>query len=187
LVEQGAGALRKPEEWNDATFRDRGDDVRHLIEAARSDGDLGRADWSRLGLAGHSLGGYTVLTLAGARPQWKVSGVKAVLALSPYTQAFIVHGTLSGLAAPVMYQGAHSISASPRRSTKRREHTPVTRAEVSPRARQGHAFSGWKAARGPIVGYSLAFLNRYVKGDPAEPLLTQATPGVSLLRHPGQP
>src|SRR6476659_4815569 len=46
---------------------------------------------------------------------------------------------------------------------------------------------GWKAARGPIVGYSLAFLNRYVKGDPADPLLTQAAPGVSLLRHPGKP
>ncbi len=63
------------------------------------------ADWSRLGLSGHSLGGYTVLALAGAWPEWKLAGVKAVLGLSPYSQPFIVHGTLSGLAAPVMYQG----------------------------------------------------------------------------------
>ena len=97
--------FRKPEERNDATFRDRGDDVRHLIEVARSDGGFRHADWSRLGLAGHSLGGYTVLALAGARPQWELAGVKAVLALSPYTQPFIVHGALSGLAAPVIYQG----------------------------------------------------------------------------------
>jgi predicted dienelactone hydrolase len=67
--------FRKPEDWNDATFRDRGDDVRRLIEAARSDDRFRPADWSRIGLAGHSLGGYTVLALAGAWPQWKLDGV----------------------------------------------------------------------------------------------------------------
>ncbi len=181
--------FRKPEEWNDATFRDRGDDVRRLIEAARSDGGFHRADWSRLGLAGHSLGGYTVLALAGAWPQWKLAGVKAVLALSPYTQPFIVHGTLSGLAAPVMYQGgtldfsitpalegAYGQSPEPKYLLVLNKATHLAWADI-----------GWKAARGPIVGYSLAFLNRYVKVDPADPLLTQAAPGVSLLRHPGKP
>ena len=32
-------------------------------------------------LAGHSLGGYTVLALAGAWPSWKLANVRAVLAL----------------------------------------------------------------------------------------------------------
>jgi hypothetical protein len=47
--------------------------------------------------------------------------------------------------------------------------------------------SAGRPARGPIVGYSLAFLNRYVNGDPADPLLTRAATGISLLRHRAQP
>ena len=48
---------------------------------------------------GHCVG------LAGGWASWKTPGVKAVLALSPYTQPYLVHETLGGLAAPVMYQG----------------------------------------------------------------------------------
>lgn len=55
----------KPENWNEATFEDRGEDVRHVEEAARVDDRFRRADWSRLGLVGHSLGGYTMLALGG--------------------------------------------------------------------------------------------------------------------------
>jgi predicted dienelactone hydrolase len=74
--------LRKPELWNDASYRDRADDIRGLIEAVRADARFrARVDWTRLGLAGHSLGGYTVLGLSGAWPSWKLPGVKAVLAL----------------------------------------------------------------------------------------------------------
>ena len=184
--------FRKPQEWNDATFRDRGDDVRHLIEAARSDERFRRANWSRLGLAGHSLGGYTVLALAGAWPQWKLAGVKAVLALSPYTQPFIVHGTLSGLAATVMYQGGtldFSITPALDKAKGAYEQSPEPKylLVLDKAAHLAWADIGWRAARGPIVGYSLAFLNRYVKGNPTDPLLTQAATGVSLLRHPAQP
>jgi hypothetical protein len=46
---------------------------------------------------------------------------------------------------------------------------------------------GRTAFRGPIVDYSVAFMNRYVKGNPADRLLTQAAPGISLLRHPVKP
>ena len=184
--------FRKPEEWNDTTFRDRGEDVRRLIEAARSDGGFRLADWSRLGLAGHSLGGYTVLALAGAWPQWKLAGVKAVLALSPYSQPFIVHGTLSGLAAPVMYQGGtldFTITPALDKAGGAYDQSPEPKylLVLDKATHLAWADLGWKAGRGPIVGYSLAFLNRYVKGDPADPLLTQAAPGVSLLRHLGEP
>lgn len=41
--------------------------------------------------------------------------------------------------------------------------------------------------RKPIVDYSVAFLNRYVKGQPAEPLLSQPGLGISLFRHPPTP
>jgi hypothetical protein len=34
-----------------------------------------------------------------------------------------------------------------------------------------------------IVAYGIAFLDRYVKGEPAEPALTRATPEVARLRY----
>jgi hypothetical protein len=43
-------------------------------------------DLGRLGYIGHSLGGDTVVGLAGGWSSWKTPGVKAVLALSPYTE-----------------------------------------------------------------------------------------------------
>src|SRR5215470_517223 len=98
--------FRNPDRWSERTYLDRGDDIRRLIGAIEQDDRFRfRADMSRLGLAGHSLGGYAVLGLAGAWPNWKMRGVKAVLVLSPYSQPYIVHRTLSGLSAPVMYQG----------------------------------------------------------------------------------
>jgi len=76
------------------------------MDAIKTDSRFrGLVDLDRLGLAGHSLGGYTVLALGGAWEDWKLSGVKAVLALSPYSQPFILTDTLSDLDAPVMYQG----------------------------------------------------------------------------------
>ena len=41
--------------------------------------------------------------------------------------------------------------------------------------------------RKPIVDYSVAFMNRYVKGQPAEPLRSEERPGISVLRHPATP
>lgn len=43
--------------------------------------------------------------LAGGWPSWKTPGAKAVLALSPYTEPVLVHGTLGAVSGPVMYQG----------------------------------------------------------------------------------
>ena len=87
-------------------FADRADDIGNLIAAIKTDErfrDL--VDWEHFGLAGHSLGGYTVLGLGGAWPSWKLPGIKAILALSPYVQPFVQHKTLTDLSAPVMYQG----------------------------------------------------------------------------------
>jgi pimeloyl-ACP methyl ester carboxylesterase len=101
-----ATPFSKPARWTERDFRDRGDDIRRLIAALRADRRLAAlADWSRLGLAGHSLGGYTALALAGAWPTWKIAGIRAVLALSPYGQPFIIHHTLARIDAPIMYQG----------------------------------------------------------------------------------
>jgi predicted dienelactone hydrolase len=98
--------FRNPPTWNEASYRDRAEDVRRLVNAIESDTRFRtRADLSHLGLTGHSLGGYTVLGLGGGWPNWRLAGIKAAPALSPYSQPFILHHTLSGLSAPVMYQG----------------------------------------------------------------------------------
>ncbi len=95
----------RPEQWSDATFRARDKDVETLIAAASHDPRFTQYDWNAIGLAGHSLGGYTVLGLAGSWRSWKDPRVKAVLALSPYATPYIVNHTLANIAVPVMYQG----------------------------------------------------------------------------------
>jgi pimeloyl-ACP methyl ester carboxylesterase len=183
----------KPENWNEATFEDRGEDVRHVAEAARVDDRFRHADWSRLGLVGHSLGGYTMLALEGAWPQWKRrAGVKAVLALSPYTQPFIVHGTLERLAVPVMYQGGtHDFGITPAIAKAQGAYDqspePKYLVVIDKAGHLAWTDLGRAVFRKPIVDYSVAFLNRYVKGQPAEPLLSQSGLGISLFRHPPTP
>jgi len=174
--------------WNDASYRDRADDIRQLLVAIATDERYrSRADLSRLGLAGHSLGGYTVLGLAGGWPSWKLPGVKAVLALSPYSQPYVEHDTLRNLGAPVMFQGgtrdfgitpfltrsggAYDLSASPKYLVEF----------------QGIGHLGWTdrmaAAHAGIAAESVAFFDRYVKGSPPSPILTQPLAGAALLRY----
>jgi pimeloyl-ACP methyl ester carboxylesterase len=179
-------AFRRPELWNDTTYRDREEDLRRLIHAIGSDERFGaRADLSRLGLSGHSLGGYTVLGLAGAWPSWKLGGVKAVLALSPYSQPFIVHDRLGGLDMPVMYQGGTrdlGITPSLRKNAGAYEKSPRPKYYVE-FDKAGHL--AWtnlsETAHRLIVAYSLAFMNHYVKGEPVDPILTHTRPGVARL------
>ena len=183
--EQGFGQVKA---WDEATYRDRADDIRRLVAALAEDARWrGRADLQRLGLAGHSLGGYTVLGLAGAWPGWKLDGVKAVLALSPYSQPFIQHRTLGGLAAPVMYQGGTrdlGITPALRRAMGGYDQSSAPKYYVE-FARAGHL--AWtdirRDAHAPIVAYSLAFMDRYVRAAPADPLLTHASAGVAALRY----
>ncbi len=181
--------FRKARMWNETSFRDRAEDIRRLIEAIRTDDRFReRVDWSRFGLAGHSLGGYTVLALGGAWPGWKLSNVKAVLALSPYTQPFLLHDTLPALSAPVMYQGGtwdYGVTPALHRSMGAydRSSEPKYYVEFD---RMGHfAWTdiGRRKARKAIIAYSLTFMNYYVKGEPPAPSLTQVLPGVALFRY----
>lgn len=178
-----------PRLWNDSTFRDRAQDFERVIQAIRTDARFrDRADLSRLALAGHSLGGYTVLGLGGAWESWRLSGVKALLALSPYDQPFVVDETLGGLSAPIMYQGGtldFGITPSVRKPGGGYDQTPPSKYFVEFRGAGHLAWTnvGNAAARDGIVSYSVAFLNHYVNEKPAAPLLTQSAPGVALLRY----
>ncbi len=182
--------FRNPEAWNDRTYRDRAEDIRRLIMALTTDQRFrDRVDLTRLGLIGHSLGGYTVLGLGGAWPSWRLHGVKAVLALSPYCQPFLVHQTLRGLAVPVMYQGGtFDFGITPALAKVRgafdQSSAPKYFVEFTG---AGHlAWTDLRAsAHQAIIAYSLAFLDHYVRGLPAAPVLTKALPGVAGWRYEG--
>jgi pimeloyl-ACP methyl ester carboxylesterase len=188
LREPPAQPWGQDELWTDATYRDRADDVRNIVRALRDDPKWrGRADLSRLGLMGHSLGGYTALGLAGAWPSWKLDGVKAVLGLSPVLSQFVHHGTLPKVGAPVMYQtGTRDYWV----ATSLQE--PGGGYELSPPPKYNIVFAdashrAWgeeeTAAHRVILAYARAFLDHYVKGDPADPVLTRREPGVAALRY----
>src|SRR4051812_6569576 len=54
--------FRTPERWTDQSYEDRRDDVRAIVAAlADSTALRGRIDFTRVAVAGHSLGGYTVM------------------------------------------------------------------------------------------------------------------------------
>ena len=180
--------FRNPDRWTDKTYLDRGDDIRRLIGAIeRDDRFRFHADMSRLGLAGHSLGGYTVLGLAGAWPNWKMRGVKAVLAFSPYSQPYIVHRTLAGLSAPVMYQGGtrdFGVTPAVQKTAGAYDQSPEPKYFVE-FDKAGHF--AWAdigiTAHEEIVAYSVAFMNHYVKGESEKPPLTKKIPGVAVMRY----
>ena len=80
-------------------------EMKSLVDELQNPGKkLFEIDWSRFGLAGHSLGGATVLALGGAWPSAKMPGVKAILAMSPYGEPLEKKGNLALVAGPVMFQ-----------------------------------------------------------------------------------
>jgi dienelactone hydrolase len=189
LIDRPEVPFRKARMWNQTTFDDRAEDVRRLISAIQQDERFReRVDWSRFGLVGHSLGGYTALGLAGAWPSWKLNGVKAVLALSPYTQPFVLHHTLRHLSAPVMYQGGtldYGVTPVIHKSKGAYDQSPEPKyyVEFNRIGHFGWADVGRKTARKAIIAYSLTFMNYYVKGGPPAPPLTQILPGVVRFKY----
>ena len=155
--------------WSDQTYRDRRDDVEALIAFVLShEPYASRVDRARIGLAGHSLGGYTVLGLGGAWPSWKDARVKAVLALSPYASPYLEHGTLGTMLVPVMYQGGTldlGITPSVAKDGGVYDRSSAPKYFVDFR-RAGHL--AWTDLnpmfQRDINAYALAFFDRYLKG-----------------------
>ena len=169
-------------------YADRARDISAALDALAADPQLSaHADLSRVALAGHSLGGYTVLAMGGALPTWKLPRVSAIVAFAPFTLPFGTHGNVHDLDAPVMYQvgsldpiftfpvanleGAYERSPAPKYY--------VEIAGASHLAWVGGVASGKEA----IVDYAIAFLDCYVKGEPESVLLQTTELGVAALRR----
>ena len=177
-----------PGEWTDATYVDRANDILAVYGALKAmPAYAKRLDFSRVGFVGHSLGGYTVVGLAGGWSAWgKAPGVRAVLALSPYIEPFVERGTLARLKVPIMFQGGTADSGITPNVTRRGggyDSAPLPKYLV---VFTGAAHNAWgdrtRQSHDDIVAYSIAFLDRYVRDLPAAAALTAAMPGVAWLK-----
>jgi len=191
---QSEQPFHNPDAWSKATYGDRRADLEAILDTILKEKSFQGVpiDSSRIGLAGHSLGGYTVLALAGAWPSWKDRRVKAVLALSPYCAPFIMKGDLGHLDVPVMYQGGTldiGITPSVRRPGGAYDLTSAPKYFLD-LAGAGHF--AWtnldKSYQSLINDYAVAFFDRYLKGtispDPLAHLLDRPWPNnVSDLKH----
>jgi predicted dienelactone hydrolase len=180
--------FRLPAEWSDATYVTRANDILAVHGALQANAAYAKQlDFSRVGYVGHSLGGYTVVGLAGGWSAWGTApGVRAVLALSPYVEPFVEHGTTSGITVPIMFQGGTEDGAVTPHVTK-----PGGAYDAAPAPKYLVVFTGathasWgdrrRGSHAGIVAYSIAFLDRYVRGLPATATLTTKRPGVASLR-----
>ena len=178
-VRRGAGELagfrpeqpfRDEKQWSDATYKGRAADIRALLDAAlRERSFQGVAvDAGRVGIAGHSLGGYTALGMAGAWPSWKDPRIKAVLALSAFCSPYVAKGDLGHLNVPVMYQGGtRDFGATPavRRFSGAYERSSAPKYYVE---FEGAGHFAWtdlnRSYQDLINAYSVAFFDRWVKG-----------------------
>ncbi len=111
--------------------------------------------------------------------------MKAILALSPYAAPFINKETLSGLDAPVMYQGGtRDIGITPfiNKVNGAYPQSPVPKYYVE---FDGAGHFAWTDLnpkyQSAIIDYSRAFLNKYLKGKPFPAALAMPHPGVTVV------
>ena len=177
-------SFRQPDHWNDRTYRDRAEDVEAVLDAVLREKTFHgiSVDAERIGLAGHSLGGYTVLGLAGAWPSWKDARVKAVLALSPFCAPYLEKGALGHMSVPVMYQGGTldlGITPFVRRPHGAFDSSSAPKYYVEFNGAGHFAWTNLNPKFQPAIGdYSVAFFDRYLKSssDRIAPLFQKPYP-----------
>ncbi len=169
--------------WTDSDYRDRAEDIRTVVNALADDPLYHNvADLERLALVGHSLGGYTVLGLGGAWPSWQLPGVRAIVALTPYSMPFQQSEGLRHIAAPIMYQAGtwDPIFTIPlEQFGYAQTPKPKYMVEIAWASHMAWTDLGGTSDRDAIVDYAIAFLDHYVKGAPDSLALRDTLPGVS--------
>lgn len=191
-----------PSAWNESSRTDRRVDVEAVIDHLLSDKEFGPViDPGKIGLAGHSLGGYTVVGLAGGWPGWLDPRVGAVLAMSPYVMPFQSKSTLGNVHVPLMYQGGNlDVGITPflkgQKGAYAAANPPVYLVELRSAGHLAWTNCGNERSTESclahvtnarlIAEYGIAFFNRYLKGQ-QEPVLDRKDPllaGYSFRLHP---
>ena len=177
-------AAKPSQLWDDGDYRDRADDIRKVIAALPMDPRYRDViDVRRLALVGHSLGGYTVLGLGGAWPSWRLGGVRAIVALTPYLLPFEPSEGLRNISVPIMYQAGRldPVFTMPlEHSAYAQTPTPKFLVEIAWANHMAWTDLGF-SGRAAIVRYTIAFLDHYVNGEPEGAELHAALPGVSTF------
>jgi predicted dienelactone hydrolase len=172
--------------WNPSTEVSRHDDVEALLDFALSHAPYKSAiDPSRIGLMGHSLGGYTVLGLAGGWPQWRDTRFKAVLALAPFSTPFADKGTLGKITIPVMYMGGTKDRLiEPALISKNFAMTGAPKYLVMLNGAGHFAFTELsRTYQATIAAYAIGFFDRSLRAMPAPQLDRPASGQVAQVQH----
>lgn len=190
--------ILQPQNWDASSRTDRRQDVEAVIDELLKDPEFSPViDATKIGLAGHSLGGYTVVGMAGGWPSWTDPRVRAVLALSPYVMPFQVKNTLADVHVPLMYQGGDiDVGITPfltgPKGAYAAANAPVYFVVLRKAAHLAWTNCGRERtteaclANVPdarlIDDYGIAFFDKYLKGLP-EPLLTRTNPALAAYAY----
>lgn len=189
-----------PGNWTDQTYIDRRTDIETVIDGVLASPVFGPVvDGRRIAGMGHSLGGYTILAMAGAWASWKDARIKSVAALSPYAQPFQTQKTMGGIGVPVMYQGgtldfgitpfiaapggAYAATPSPKffAELKKAGHLAWTNLTCFPAGSVADCLS--ESANAALIDkYAFAFFDQFVLGE-NEPALAGPGAGLADYRH----
>jgi predicted dienelactone hydrolase len=192
-------SVYNPQLWIATTYFERRADVELVI------GEMTAGDWSQvtdpgeIGMAGHSLGGYTALAMAGGWASWYDARIKVALLFSPYAFPFAIQQTLSNVRVPLMYQGAeldlgitpylvgptgaYSLSNAPKYFVKLHGGSHITWTNATCSGESTVAGCLAAAANAELIdAYGIAFLNLYLKHQRSA-LLTSNGAGLSAYAY----
>jgi predicted dienelactone hydrolase len=189
-------AILDPSAWSESSRADRRADVEAVIAELLASGEFrGVIDPHKIGLAGHSLGGYTVVGMAGGWESWRDPRVSAVVALSPYVMPFQVRQTLGNVRVPLMYQGGTAdVGITPflkgAKGAYAQAHSPAYFVELRAAGHFAWVNCGREQTTESCLQnvpnarlsseYTIAFFNHYLKGLD-EPVLGEHNPALAEL------
>lgn len=175
-----------PEKWSEETYKNRRDDIISVLAGLKVDPIWSKKlDFTRVALVGHSLGGYTVLGLAGAWPSWEIPNLKAVIAWSPYSQPFLLQKSVGKIDIPVMFQGGTrdlGITPSIKKNSGAYDQARAPAYFIEFQDAGHFAWTDMNTQQRELIShYSTTFLKRYVNLDlTVDPSVIQV--GVSALK-----
>lgn len=183
LSELNAEKFSEVEKWDEQTYFDRRQDLVTAINQALEENVTPTSpiykliNPNQIGAAGHSLGGYSALGLAGARSTWHDARVKAVVAFSAFIGPYTLSDALSKIKVPVMYQAGtldkngriadqvYDLTSSPKVSMVLKAATHLAWSNVLCLRKNATECLATNQRAQTINRFAISFFDRYLKGD----------------------